>query len=53
MAPEKRGKTWLMIDIAIRALRQKANVAFSGRRPDTAADAAPGLHLSVASQRRP
>ena len=28
MAPEKRGKTWLMIDIAIKALRQKANVAF-------------------------
>lgn len=28
LAPEKRGKTWLMTDVAIRALRQKANVAF-------------------------
>jgi hypothetical protein len=28
LAPEKRGKTWLMMDIAFRGLRQKANVAF-------------------------
>jgi hypothetical protein len=27
LAPEKRGKTWLMTDIAFRGLRQKANVA--------------------------
>jgi hypothetical protein len=28
LAPEKRGKTWYMMDIALRALRQQANVAF-------------------------
>jgi hypothetical protein len=28
LAPEKRGKTWLMSDIAFRAVRQKSNVAF-------------------------
>lgn len=28
LAPEKRGKTWLMMDVAFRALRHKANVAF-------------------------
>jgi len=28
LAPEKRGKTWLTLDMAFRALRQKANVAF-------------------------
>lgn len=28
MGPEKRGKTWLLQDLAFRGLRQKANVAF-------------------------
>jgi hypothetical protein len=28
LAPEKRGKTWVLMDLAIRAVRQKANVAF-------------------------
>lgn len=28
MGPEKRGKTWFMIDMSIRAARQGANVAF-------------------------
>ncbi len=28
LAPEKRGKTWLLLDIGLRAIRQKANVAF-------------------------
>jgi len=28
LAPEKRGKTWLLLDMAIRAIRQSANVAF-------------------------
>lgn len=28
MGPEKRGKTWFMIDMAMRACEQKANVAF-------------------------
>lgn len=27
LAPEKRGKTWVLLDMAFRALRQKANVA--------------------------
>jgi hypothetical protein len=28
MAPEKRGKTWILMDIGFRGLRQKSNVAF-------------------------
>jgi hypothetical protein len=28
LAPEKRGKSWMQMEIALRAIRQKANVAF-------------------------
>ncbi len=28
LAPEKRGKSWLLIEMAMRAIRQKANVVF-------------------------
>ena len=28
LAPEKRGKTWMLLEIALRAIRGKANVAF-------------------------